>query len=143
VSPHKDNAFLMTTPLSTHGLWCAIDDATLDNGCMWAVPGSHLEPPTHYFRAEAGRAGARWDAGRDPQQYAEESRARGVPLEARSGTLVVLHGNLVHYSAANTSDRGRAAFTMHVVEGALPWSPDNWLAREAFVPWPKHASAKH
>ena len=137
MSPHKDNAFLMTEPLSTHGLWCAVDDATLENGCMWAVPGSHAEPPSHFFRAEPGRSGARWDPGYDAQQYAAAARERGVPLEAVSGTLVVLHGNLVHYSAANVSARSRAAFTMHVVEGSLPWSPDNWLARDAFVAWSK------
>ncbi len=136
VSPHKDNAFLMTQPLSTYGLWCAVDDATQRNGCLFAVPGSHSQPPSHFFRADAGRTSAAWDAGYDPQQYGQMAREQGVPLEAASGTLVVLHGNLVHFSAANTSEHSREAFTMHVVEGSLPWREDNWLARQEFAKWP-------
>ena len=80
-------------------------------------------------------------------------------MEAKSGTLVVLHGNLVHFrfgkgfflasflifyfqkkkSAANTSDRSREAFTMHVTDASLQWSPDNWLTlpKEGFRVWQK------
>ena len=54
---------------------------------------------------------------------------KGVPLEASAGTLVILHGNLVHWSAANTSNASREAFTMHIAEGNLEWSQSNWLQR--------------
>jgi phytanoyl-CoA hydroxylase len=119
----------MTSPLSVTGLWVALDDANISNGCLWAVPGSHRSPPPHFFRASGDRSGSGWDAGYDPQALAPLV-AQGVPLEVPAGTLVVLHGNLVHYSAANTSDRSREAFTMHVVEGMYPWREDNWLQRD-------------
>ena len=40
--PHQDNWFIHTDPLSCVGVWFALEDATTENGCMWAIPGSHL-----------------------------------------------------------------------------------------------------
>lgn len=58
-----------------------------------------------------------------------------VPLEVKAGTLVILHGRLVHYSKENTSPASRHAYTMHVVEGkpGVEYAPDNWYA---ILPWP-------
>ena len=41
VVPHQDNSFLYTEPTTCTGLWLALEDATLINGCLWAIPGSH------------------------------------------------------------------------------------------------------
>ena len=41
VSPHQDSTFLHTKPMTTIGLWTPLQDATLENGCIWAVPRSH------------------------------------------------------------------------------------------------------
>lgn len=44
VTSHQDSTFLYTTPRQTCiGLWLALDDATLENGCLWIRPGSHRE----------------------------------------------------------------------------------------------------
>jgi phytanoyl-CoA hydroxylase len=106
-----------------------------ENGCMFAVPGSHHEDPVWFFRRTASGAAA-WDADHD----GGAALGRAGPLralEAASGTLVALHGNLTHRSAANTSLLPRAAFTMHITEAALEWRPDNWLQRpkEGFRKW--------
>lgn len=54
VSPHQDASFLYTEPLGrVLGMWIALEDATLENGCLWFIPGSHtsedtcLSLPTH------------------------------------------------------------------------------------------------
>ena len=39
--PHQDNTFLYTEPRTCTGLWLALEDATINNGCLWAIPGSH------------------------------------------------------------------------------------------------------
>lgn len=39
--PHQDNSFLYTEPPTCTGLWLALEDATIINGCLWAIPGSH------------------------------------------------------------------------------------------------------
>lgn len=41
VVPHQDNSFLYTDPPTCTGLWLALEDATVTNGCLWAIPGSH------------------------------------------------------------------------------------------------------
>lgn len=41
VVPHQDNSFLYTEPPTCTGLWWALEDATIANGCLWAIPGSH------------------------------------------------------------------------------------------------------
>ena len=44
VTSHQDSTFLYTTPKQTClGLWLALDDATITNGCLWVRPGSHRE----------------------------------------------------------------------------------------------------
>lgn len=54
VLPHQDASFLYTEPLGrVLGLWIAVEDATLENGCLSFIPGSHtsedtcLSLPTH------------------------------------------------------------------------------------------------
>jgi phytanoyl-CoA hydroxylase len=50
VHSHQDSTFLYTSPKqSCLGLWLALDDATLDNGCLWVRPKSHLEPVRRHF----------------------------------------------------------------------------------------------
>ncbi|KAG7356063.1 phytanoyl-CoA dioxygenase family protein [Nitzschia inconspicua] len=50
VHSHQDSTFLYTTPKqSCLGLWLALDDATLDNGCLWVRPQSHFEPVRRQF----------------------------------------------------------------------------------------------
>lgn len=44
----QDNAFILTDPEPTClGFWFALDDATIENGCLWALPGSHKEYPVN------------------------------------------------------------------------------------------------
>lgn len=50
VTSHQDSSFLYTTPRQTCiGLWLALDDATLKNGCLWVRPGSHRESVRRQF----------------------------------------------------------------------------------------------
>jgi phytanoyl-CoA hydroxylase len=50
VTSHQDSSFLHTEPRQTClGLWLALDDATLQNGCLWVRPGSHREPLRRRF----------------------------------------------------------------------------------------------
>ena len=38
---HQDERFIPTRDRSLVGVWIALDDATLDNGCLRVIPGSH------------------------------------------------------------------------------------------------------
>ena len=50
VTPHQDGTFLFNDPLKLVGLWFPVDDATLENGCLWYVPGSHKLPISRRFK---------------------------------------------------------------------------------------------
>src|SRR5687768_17159086 len=55
VNCHQDATFLYTEPLSVTGLWFALEDATLENGCLWALKGGHkLGLKSRFLRAPAG-----------------------------------------------------------------------------------------
>lgn len=125
---HCDHTFLWTEPQSVIGFWFAIEDATLDNGCMWAIPGGHRIPVKSRFRREG--SGTTNDVF-DESPYPTDDL---VPLEAEAGTLVVLHGTLPHWSAANTSDRSRHAYTLHLIDGQADYPADNWLQRGPHLP---------
>ena len=51
VTAHQDGTFLRNDPLKLVGYWFPIDDATLENGCLWYVPGSHkkVSPVTKHM----------------------------------------------------------------------------------------------
>lgn len=121
---HQDATFLYTEPASVVGLWFALEDATLANGCMEALPGGHRTPLKRRFRRD-GLAGVTYDE-LDPSPWPDHGY---VPLEARRGSLVLLHGHLPHRSAANRSNRSRHAYALHVVDGACAYPADNWLQR--------------
>ena len=124
VTCHQDATFLYTEPLSVTGLWFALEDATRENGCLWALAGGHrLGLKSRFVRAEGG--GTRfehYDEGAWPTEGL-------VPLEVKKGALVVLHGLLPHLSLANRSPRSRHAYTLHLMEAGARYPEDNWLQR--------------
>ncbi|MEM7037696.1 MAG: phytanoyl-CoA dioxygenase family protein [Bacteroidota bacterium] len=126
VSAHQDSAFLYTDPLSVVGFWFAIDDATVENACLWALPGGHREPLRRRFHRD-GQGGVEFTT-LDARPLPTEGY---VPLEVPRGTLVLLHGQLPHYSEANRSEKAREAFTVHVIAQAAAYAADNWLQRGA------------
>lgn len=118
-------------------LWWPLEDCTRENGCLWAVPGSHRAPqlPVRRFKRNAAGDGTLFDP---PEPAAPFSTAGAVPLEVPAGTLVLIHAAVVHFSEANTSDRSRHAYSIHVVEGGpgVEYPKDNWLQRLDGSPFP-------
>ena len=125
VTCHTDHTYLWTEPQSVVGFWFAIDDATRENGCMWAVPGGHRWPVRSRSRLNDSRTATVTDV-LDPEPYPLDNL---VCLEAKRGTLVLLDGAVPHLSAANTSDKPRHAYTIHAIDGAAEYLDDNWLQR--------------
>merc|ERR1711976_1003550 len=50
VTSHQDATFLWAEPLKEVGIWIALEDTTLDNGCLWFQPGSHKKGLLGNFR---------------------------------------------------------------------------------------------
>ena len=129
VGSHQDATFLYTDPVTVTGCWFALQDATRENGCLEALPGGHRNGLRQRFvRAPGG--GTAFET-LDPTPLPAEGL---VPLEVPAGTLVVLHGLLPHRSGANTSDRSRHAYSVHLIEAAARYPADNWLRRSPDMP---------
>jgi phytanoyl-CoA hydroxylase len=129
VIAHQDHTFLWTDPPSPTGLWFALEDATIDNGCLWALPGGHAEPPRRRFHRAPG-GGTTFEV-LDPRALPVDGM---VPLEAPRGTCIVLHGLLPHRSSANRSARSRHAYSVHVIDARAHYRADNWLSRGQDLP---------
>lgn len=126
VIPHQDAWFLACKPLRLVGLWLALEDATLDNGCLWFLPGSHKDGVhgSYYLvqTVEDGRVRCVYEGNKPTYDM---SQFKPVPVS--KGTLVVIDGCVVHWSDRNVSSDSRHAFTFHVYDGKSAWSERNWL----------------
>jgi len=129
VSCHQDATFLYTEPLRVIGLWFALEDASVENGCLWAIPGGHrLGLKSRFVRADGG--GTRFEVF-DEAQWPEENL---TPLEVEKGSLIVLHPLLPHLSRENRSAKSRHAYTLHVIDAAAHYPKENWLQRSPEMP---------
>jgi phytanoyl-CoA hydroxylase len=155
ITCHQDATFLYTEPLKIVGLWFALEDASLENGCLWAIPGGHkLGLKSRFMRANLsdalpdGRATApssdRLEAGDRPPPGGKTrfevfddspwSEEKLVPLEVRKGTLIVLHPLLPHLSRENRSAKSRHAYTLHIIDASVKYPEENWLQRAPEMP---------
>ena len=126
---HQDSTFLFTNPLSVTGFWFALQAATQENGCMWALPGGHKQGlKARFLRTSEGAT--KFEVY-DETPWAEENL---VPLEVAQGTLIILHGLLPHLSRVNLSPQSRHAFTLHLIDGGCAYPADNWLQRSSDLP---------
>ncbi|KAI9800678.1 MAG: hypothetical protein M1825_004000 [Sarcosagium campestre] len=149
VPPHQDSTFLYTRPPSAVGFWYALEDATRENGCLSFVRGSHRRTAVRKrfvrMEQEGGGTGfidlleqsedtaaARWpDDGlsyREEEEEEHSEREGEYTLgEVKAGTLVLIHGNLLHKSEKNLSGKSRFIYTFHVIEGEHEYDRRNWL----------------
>jgi phytanoyl-CoA hydroxylase len=139
VPPHQDSTFLYTNPPSAVGFWYALEDATNENGCLSFLKGSHRWAPIRKrFVRKAGGAGTEFinnegrmfPNGDEYRESKDDAQEQGVYElgEVKAGSLVLIHGNLLHKSEKNTSSKGRIIYTFHVIEGHdAVYNEKNWL----------------
>ena len=124
---HQDEYYIPTRDRSLIGAWIAIDAATLQNGCLSVIPGSHRAGVIHRRIAGVSAEFAESDTV-DVTEYSNEQQ---VPIEVESGSVVFFNGYLLHSSRRNrTSDCFRMALVNHYMsaESLLPWDLDHTLA---------------
>jgi phytanoyl-CoA hydroxylase len=117
---HQDEYFIPTRDRSLAAVWIALDDTTIENGCLWVLPGSHRRGvlyPTHE------QSDPRFDC--TVEAYAFPYRDEdAVPVEIPAGTAVIFNGYLLHRSLENSGLHGyRRALANHYMsaESLLPW----------------------
>ena len=121
---HQDESFIPTRDRSLCAAWIAIDDATLDNGCLWVIPRSHLEGTLYPLRQHDETD--EFDPA--PESYGFEERGE-IPVELRAGSVLFFNGYLLHRSRRNPSNRYRRALVNHYMstQSPLPWCLDEKL----------------
>src|SRR2546421_2367381 len=129
VTCHQDSTFLYTEPQDIVGLWFAVEDSTIENGCLWAIPGPHEEAglKSRWVRSAGGMNFDVFDSNPWPEEWL-------VPLEVTKGSLVILNGLLPHKSLANRSPKSRHAYSLHVINGNSSYPENNWLQRSPEMP---------
>ena len=119
---HQDSTFLYTEPETAVGFWVALEDATIENGCLQVASGGHKGPLRKLFTKENGKMTMK-ELNNNPFPPTD------TILEVKKGTLVLLHGRLPHYSCENKSAKSRHAYTLHIIDGNSIYPKTNWLQR--------------
>ena len=136
VPPHQDSTFLYTNPPSAVGFWIALEDVTVDNGSLSFAKGSHRRSPvkSRFTRKDKGGTGfeevegAMFPKGMEIEELGMREGEDEYELgEVKAGTLVLIHGNLLHKSERNLSGKSRFIYTFHVIEGECEYDEKNWL----------------
>ena len=119
---HQDHPYWpIIQPADLVSAWVALDDAAIENGCMWMVPHSHQWGPH-----KGGTIGS------DPETFAptpdlslipESAEVKPVPCEVRKGQVMFHHCLTWHGSPPNRSERGRPAIAVHYMPGYTRYEP--------------------
>lgn len=116
---HQDNSYFRVEPMN-QGVtcWLAIDDATIHNGCLQYIAGSHklgllphkaIKSTPHLTPEDSGYIGTE------------------TPVPVPAGACIFHHLLTLHSSGANTSDQSRRAWALHYVnaQAVCPQRPKN------------------
>lgn len=123
---HQDASYFFTTPLSVVTFWLAVEDATLQNGCLQVQSGGEVIPMKEQFLRYPDDS-TELKTLHDMPWPSDDS---AKPLEVKKGTLVVFNGLLPHFSAPNLSNKSRHAFTLHITCANTLYAKENWLQAE-------------
>lgn len=105
---HQDSHYFPFDPMRpVVGLWLAVTEATLDNGCLHVVPGSHCEPVHDHVPDR--RPGANYGY----VEIVDHDLSAATPVCMDPGDLLVFDSHLMHRSTDNESDGIRAAMVFH------------------------------
>jgi phytanoyl-CoA hydroxylase len=104
---HQDSYYFPFEPDTQVGVWLAVTRATLDNGCLWVLPGSHNEPVHEHVPDD--RPGSNYGY----VQIVDHDMSEAVPVLMDPGDLLVFSSKLMHRSTDNETDGIRAAMVYH------------------------------
>lgn len=126
---HQDSTFIYTEPESCTGFWFALEDATVENGCMQFVPGGHkMGLKERHYRGPDGKL---LFETLDDKPWPEDQK---IAAEAPAGTLVIFDGRAPHLSGPNLSEKSRHAYTLHAIDRKCHYPAGNWLQRSNDLP---------
>ena len=116
---HQDEVYIPTRDRSLIGAWIALDDATVENGCLFVIPGSHRRG--YLYPQRAHNNPEEFDFAQESYGFDESAQ---VPVEVKTGAVVFFNGYLLHRSFKNRSQIFRRVLVNHYMNAwsLLPWS---------------------
>jgi non-heme Fe2+,alpha-ketoglutarate-dependent halogenase len=127
VAWHQDASYWPLTPSKAVTVWLAIDDATIENGCMKFIGGSHLFGHMTYRPSADDEGNVLNQTIDNVEQYGDE-----VINELRAGQVSLHSDLLLHGSEANDSDHRRCALTLRYCTPDVQ-AGSNWHAKGVVV----------
>lgn len=137
IVPHQDGCISFTNPTSGLTFWYALENATLEKGCLCVAPGSHLTEPLRQRLTKGDDGLPKFENLKVPLWAGEDGGEKGdrvtpinyeyKPLEVDRGGLVVFHGNLMHTSGSNKSQTSRIAYTFSIIDGDAECPEDSYM----------------
>ena len=116
---HQDSYYFRFDRQPQVGVWVALSRATLENGCLWVLPGSH-KGPIHDHVPDRRPA-----ANRAYTEIVSEDDSAKVPALMEPGDVLFFHSYLMHMSTDNVADERRAAMVYHYARrGTRPISDE-------------------
>jgi phytanoyl-CoA hydroxylase len=123
---HLDNPYWSFSSRQAISIWVALDDATVSNGCLWYLPGTHK-------LARWDNAGIGENIGSLFKIYPEWRKISAMPAPAKAGTAVLHNGLVAHGAGANmTNGRRRAMTCAYMPDGSTFNGQKNVLPDDYF-----------
>jgi phytanoyl-CoA hydroxylase len=143
---HQDNGYTFVDPQQYLTCWIALNDATVENGCPWVLPGAHKQGTFAHKATPVGLACT-------PENEPEGS----YPVPVRAGSIVVMSSLAPHKTASNLSSGTRKALvaefipdgactlrrteTGEIIRTLCNGAQNMWVLRNGEVPTPDSEAA--
>lgn len=114
---HQDSLYFDFTLQPQVGVWAALTRATLENGCLWVLPGSHREPIHRHVPDR------RPEANRGYLEIIDHDFGARIPVTMEAGDVLFFHSFLMHMSTDNVTDFRRSAMVYHYGRAGTEISP--------------------
>ncbi len=120
---HQDHPYWpVIEPADLVSCWVALEDAVVENGCMWMVPGSHKWGP--HKGGTIGTDELTWGPTPDVTLLPDGVTFQPVPCPVKKGHAVFHHCLTWHGAHPNRSEFGRPAIAVHYMPGWTRYEPD-------------------
>ena len=125
---HQDNFYLEAQMGAFVSTWSALTDVSPENGGLFLFPGTHREPilPTAKL---TGGSGDNQDPNSNNEEAVVPPQYDAVDATLPKGAVIYLHGNVVHGSHANTSDRFRSAILFTYIRHGVAYRSGRYAKR--------------
>jgi len=118
---HQDEYYIPTRDRSLAGAWISMDHATVENGCLWVIPGSHRRGVLY---PQFPHDDPRFDCTSMSYEFPYDEDRDAIPVEVPRGAIVFFNGYLLHRSLPN---RAKSGFRRALV--------NHYMSAESFLPW--------